>query len=163
MPSLLRGDSRPRGFAKQDGDEAVAKDAIAEGEAGSRGEAEAEAAVAEDCYAEAVAAFRALEATLQDSTTGYFFSAPAPGLFDAAVFAYTHLLLDSAQNGGDGAADDEIGGTAGSDHASDARTVGEGCRVRMGWTNNVLGEALRRDCPELVGHRRRILQEYYPG
>ncbi|PHH87302.1 hypothetical protein CDD83_9044 [Cordyceps sp. RAO-2017] len=42
--------------------------------------------------AEAEAAFRALSALLADDD--WFFGARAPGLFDAAVFAYTHPILD---------------------------------------------------------------------
>ncbi|KAM4057613.1 mitochondrial membrane transport complex protein [Hirsutella rhossiliensis] len=42
--------------------------------------------------ANAAAAFRALSALLADNE--WFFGAAAPGLFDADVFAYTHLILD---------------------------------------------------------------------
>ncbi|KAL9103213.1 MAG: hypothetical protein Q9187_009034 [Circinaria calcarea] len=43
-------------------------------------------------YREADAAFSALSTLLDED--GYFFGAEEPGLFDASVFAYTHLLLD---------------------------------------------------------------------
>lgn len=42
--------------------------------------------------AEAAAAFRALSALLAGDV--WFFGGDAPGLFDADVFAYTHLILD---------------------------------------------------------------------
>jgi len=47
---------------------------------------------AETLYNQAEEAFIALESLLGDD--GWFFSAEKPGLFDATVFAYTHLLLD---------------------------------------------------------------------
>lgn len=43
-------------------------------------------------YRECDSAFSALSELLGDDQ--YFFSAQKPGLFDASVFAYTHLLLD---------------------------------------------------------------------
>lgn len=42
--------------------------------------------------AEAGEAFEALSTLLGDSV--HFFDRPNPGLFDASVFAYTHLILD---------------------------------------------------------------------
>lgn len=47
---------------------------------------------ADDLMAEAKNAFEALSVLLGDDT--YFFSRDSPGLFDASVFAYTHLILD---------------------------------------------------------------------
>lgn len=47
---------------------------------------------AEDILNEAVDAFRALETALGEEE--WFFGGKEPGLFDAGVFAYTHLLLD---------------------------------------------------------------------
>lgn len=47
---------------------------------------------ASDLIAEAGSAFEALSTLLGDSQ--YFFGRPKPGLFDAEVFAYTHLVLD---------------------------------------------------------------------
>jgi metaxin len=48
---------------------------------------------ADTLYNQAQEAFAALE-TLLDADD-WFFGAPGPGLFDASVFAYTHLLLDN--------------------------------------------------------------------
>lgn len=45
-----------------------------------------------DLYSEAEKAFDALSALLGEDE--WFFGAEGPGLFDASVFAYTHLLLD---------------------------------------------------------------------
>ena len=47
---------------------------------------------AETLYNQAEEAFIALESLLGDDE--WFFGAEKPGLFDASVFAYTHLLLD---------------------------------------------------------------------
>ncbi|KAH7371261.1 hypothetical protein BKA66DRAFT_514288 [Pyrenochaeta sp. MPI-SDFR-AT-0127] len=47
---------------------------------------------AETLYNQAEEALAALEMLLGND--GWFFGAPRPGLFDASVFAYTHLLLD---------------------------------------------------------------------
>ncbi|KAK1770875.1 hypothetical protein QBC33DRAFT_597384 [Phialemonium atrogriseum] len=47
----------------------------------------------DDLYSEAASALSALAALLADSGTGWFFGRAAPGEFDAAVFAYTQLLL----------------------------------------------------------------------
>lgn len=44
-----------------------------------------------DLYKGAKEAFRALDAVLADEE--WFFGSSAPGLFDAAVFSYTHLIL----------------------------------------------------------------------
>ena len=46
----------------------------------------------DDLYAEAVKAFHALSTLLGSDEN--FFGQKQPGLFDASVFAYTHLLLD---------------------------------------------------------------------
>ncbi|MCJ1366817.1 hypothetical protein MMC16_005947 [Acarospora aff. strigata] len=46
----------------------------------------------DDLYSEANNAFHALSTLLGDDT--FFFGNEKPGLFDAGVFAYTHLLLD---------------------------------------------------------------------
>lgn len=45
-----------------------------------------------DLEAEADKAFEALSILLGDNE--HFFNRPNPGLFDASVFAYTHLILD---------------------------------------------------------------------
>lgn len=47
---------------------------------------------ASDLLAEAGNAFEALSTLLSDNE--YFFGRSKPGLFDAEVFAYTHLILD---------------------------------------------------------------------
>jgi metaxin len=47
---------------------------------------------AETLYNQAEEAFAALETLL--GKDDWFFGASGPGLFDASVFAYTHLLLD---------------------------------------------------------------------
>jgi metaxin len=46
----------------------------------------------DDLYADAEQAFQALSTLLGDNE--HFFGTDRPGLFDAGVFAYTHLLLD---------------------------------------------------------------------
>ncbi len=48
--------------------------------------------VLDTLYAQAHATFGALETLLGQNS--WFFGADKPGLFDASVFAYTHLLLD---------------------------------------------------------------------
>ena len=47
---------------------------------------------AETLYNQAEEAFTALDSLLGDND--WFFDAENPSLFDASVFAYTHLLLD---------------------------------------------------------------------
>jgi metaxin len=79
---------------------------------------------AEDILNEAGDAFEALSTLLGGE--GWFFGSSTPTLFDASVFAYTHLLLDEG----------------------------------MGWENNPLAERLAT-FQNLVGHRERILGEYY--
>lgn len=49
---------------------------------------------AETLYNQAAEAFIALESVLGDDK--WFFGASRPGLFDASVFSYTHLLLDES-------------------------------------------------------------------
>jgi metaxin len=49
---------------------------------------------AQDLYTQAEEAFAALEMVLGKDK--WFFGAKRPGLFDASVFAYTHLLLDDS-------------------------------------------------------------------
>ena len=88
-------------------------------------------------------AFAALEAALvgedEDEKGGaerWFFAAENPGLFDAAVFSYTHLLLPPA---GDG--DGDRGGPA--------------------WGDRTLGEVLR-EFPALLRHRDAVLRRCWP-
>jgi metaxin len=52
----------------------------------------------EALYKDAEDAFGALETLLGDKE--WFFGAENPGLFDASVFSYTHLLLDGALGNG---------------------------------------------------------------
>lgn len=47
---------------------------------------------AEELHRQAEEAFEALETVLGNNT--WFFGASQPGLFDASVFSYTHLLMD---------------------------------------------------------------------
>lgn len=49
-------------------------------------------------YRDAEAALAALSTILEGSETGYFFGSSEPSLFDAAVFSYTHLLLEDGDN-----------------------------------------------------------------
>ena len=51
-----------------------------------------------ELYVEADEAFAALSTLL--GTDSWFFGADAPTLFDASVFAYTHLLLDEGMGWG---------------------------------------------------------------
>lgn len=50
----------------------------------------------DDIYSEADRAFDALETLLGEDN--WFFGEKGPTLFDACVFAYTHLLLDAAMD-----------------------------------------------------------------
>ena len=50
----------------------------------------------DELYMEAEAAFDALSTLLGDDD--HFFGNDSPSLFDASVFAYTHLLLDQNMN-----------------------------------------------------------------
>lgn len=47
-----------------------------------------------DLEGDAASAFEALSSLLGDDD--HFFGRPNPGLFDASVFAYTHLILDES-------------------------------------------------------------------
>lgn len=62
---------------------------------------------AETIYAEAEEALRALECALGGDR--WFFGAQRPGLFDASVFAYTHLLLAPDLGGSGGWAKSRLG------------------------------------------------------
>ena len=96
-------------------------------------------------YAGAREAFAALEAALvgeddeeeDENEKGgagrWFFGAKDPGLFDAAVFSYTHLLLPPAGDGG---------GSGGGG---------------LAWGDCALGEVLR-EFPALVRHRDAVLR-----
>ncbi|KAL1606375.1 hypothetical protein SLS60_003777 [Paraconiothyrium brasiliense] len=53
---------------------------------------------AEELYKQAEEAFEALETALGEDF--WFFGAEKPGLFDASVFSYTHLLMDDSLGNG---------------------------------------------------------------
>ena len=91
---------------------------------------------------DATEAFESLSALLGDGC--WFFSAAGennsgqatndtPSLFDASVFAYTHLILDSTEAGSVGI---------------------------MGWNDNPLKGILERH-ESLVKHRNMIMRMYY--
>lgn len=56
----------------------------------------------EEIYARAAEAFEALAVLLRESETGWFFGVDEPGVFDAAVFAYTFLAGVSGKGEGKG-------------------------------------------------------------
>ena len=70
----------------------------------------------------------------------WFFAAKNPGLFDAAVFSYTHLLLPPAD-------DDDRGSQGGSGG--------------LAWGDRTLGEVLR-EFPALLRHRDAVLRRCWP-
>ncbi|KAL1903149.1 hypothetical protein Sste5346_000433 [Sporothrix stenoceras] len=84
-------------------------------------------------YRDAEAALSALS-TLLEGDDSYFFGSSEPSLFDAAVFSYTHLLLEDG---------DETG------------------EPRFRWHNRVLPDMVRAH-PRLVEHRDRIVAKYWP-
>lgn len=91
--------------------------------------------------------FAALEAALVDGDEDekggaerWFFAAKNPGLFDAAVFSYTHLLLPPAD-------DDDRGSQGGSGG--------------LAWGDRTLGEVLR-EFPALLRHRDAVLRRCWP-
>ena len=79
----------------------------------------------EALYRESKKALDALSELLGDDR--YFFDEEKPGIFDAAVFAYTNILLDDG----------------------------------MQWEARRMNEDLA-SFKNLVGHRKRILDEYFP-
>lgn len=93
-------------------------------------------------YIEARGAFAALAACLEETATesGWFFGTEAPGVFDAAVFAYTYLiLLDPAASPAD------------VDGASE-----------VGWGGSTLANIVR-EFPALVRHRDRVYERCWGG
>lgn len=86
---------------------------------------------AEDLYRQADEAFAALEMLLGDQE--WFFGASGPGLFDASVFAYTHLLLEE--------------GLAGKEE---------------GWVDCRMRDAVRVR-KRLVAHRERVVERFFGG
>lgn len=88
-------------------------------------------------YAEAKAAFEALEAALPSSlpppsSSSWFFDARQPTLFDAAVFSYTYLLLAPSDS-----------------------------EAEVQWGDDILRQTVRENCPKIVAHARRIIREYW--
>ncbi|CAI6340880.1 unnamed protein product [Periconia digitata] len=84
---------------------------------------------ADELHRQADEAFAALEMLLGDNE--WFFGAEKPGLWDASVFAYTHLLLDERLSGV------------------------EGC-----WVDSRVRDLVRAR-KGLVGHRERILKGWF--
>lgn len=78
-------------------------------------------------------------------SSGWFFGAPHPTLFDAAVFSYIYLILHGARVSSDGSA---VGG--------------EGVEKQTGetWGDDTLRRIVLK-CPRLVAHARRILDSYW--
>ncbi|EAQ92358.1 hypothetical protein CHGG_00593 [Chaetomium globosum CBS 148.51] len=91
----------------------------------------------EAVYRSAREALEALASLLSQSETGWFFGRERPGVFDAALFSYTHLMMEYMP---------EEGGSA-----------GEGTGVALG--RMVLGAG----DGELARHRERMLQTAWPG
>ncbi|KUI58500.1 hypothetical protein VP1G_05758 [Cytospora mali] len=95
-------------------------------------------------YAEAARAFEALETLLYregeteagDGAGGaaarWFFDAPHPTVFDAAVFSYVYLILHGDGDGG-----------------------------KQPWVDDTLRQILVGKCRRLVGHTQRVLDEYW--
>lgn len=73
--------------------------------------------------------------------SGWFFGAPHPTLFDAAVFSYIYLILYGARASSDG--EREGGGYD-----------------REAWGDDTLRRIVLK-CPRLVNHARRILDSYW--
>ncbi|KAK3373501.1 hypothetical protein B0T24DRAFT_265011 [Lasiosphaeria ovina] len=90
-------------------------------------------------YAGARDALDALADLLAESETDWFFGAPSPSLFDASVFAYTHLMRRLLDGGADG---------EGEDLKIPARL---GALVRAAGTG------------ELERHQSRLLEMLWPG
>ncbi|KAH6649786.1 hypothetical protein F5144DRAFT_588431 [Chaetomium tenue] len=91
----------------------------------------------EAVYRESGEALEALESLLGESGTGWFFGRERPGVFDAALFSYTHLMMEYMPG---------EGGSA-----------GEGEGVALG--RMVLGAG----DGGLARHRERMLQTAWPG
>ncbi|KUI74075.1 hypothetical protein VM1G_09982 [Cytospora mali] len=91
-------------------------------------------------YAEAARALGALETLLcRDGETGaggpaarWFFDAPHPTVFDAAVFSYVYLILHGDGGGGE-----------------------------QPWVDDTLRQILVGKCRRLVAHTQRVLDEYW--
>ncbi|CAK7273289.1 hypothetical protein SEPCBS119000_005578 [Sporothrix epigloea] len=84
-------------------------------------------------YRDAESALAALATVLGGDE--FFFGSAEPTLFDAAVFSYTHLLLEDADDN-------------------------DGAAPRLPWQNCVLPDMVRAH-PQLVQHRDRIVAKYW--
>lgn len=103
-------------------------------------------------YADARRALDALETLLYagpegeadqppgEASSGWFFGAPHPTLFDAAVFSYIYLILHGARASSDGGGGDGHGGET--------------------WGDDTLRRIVLK-CPRLIVHTRRILDLYW--
>lgn len=86
-------------------------------------------------------------------SSGWFFDAPQPTLFDTAVFSYIYLILNGARASSDGGGEEGVregkeGG--GGQHSGEEAAWGD--------------DTLRRivlECPRLVAHTRRIVDLYW--
>lgn len=82
-------------------------------------------------YEEARRALAALEALLGEGGGDWFFEGQRPSLFDASVFSYTYLILS-----------DEY-------------------KPAVPWGDDKLRRMVRDECPLLVAHERRILENFW--
>ncbi|CCC12518.1 hypothetical protein SMACR_08376 [Sordaria macrospora] len=93
-------------------------------------------------YRAAVNAFEALATLLSESKTGWFFGAQTPTIFDASVFAYTHLMLQ---------------------YMSDAKGEGEDDGGSI-FRSRRLGNMVRRaGSAELEQHHDRLFELLWPA
>ncbi|KAK3301349.1 uncharacterized protein B0H64DRAFT_383296 [Chaetomium fimeti] len=81
-------------------------------------------------------ALDALASLLSESGTGWFFGQERPGVFDAALFSYTHLMMEYMPGEGSG---------------------GEGAGAALGRMVRDAGDG------ELARHRERVLKTAWPG
>lgn len=92
-------------------------------------------------YRAAVHALEALATLLSESKTGWFFGAETPTLFDASVFAYTHLMIE---------------------YLSDAKSE-SGEEEESIFASRRLGDMVRRaGSGELGQHHRRLFELLWP-
>ncbi|KAK3403077.1 hypothetical protein B0T20DRAFT_16574 [Sordaria brevicollis] len=92
-------------------------------------------------YRAAVNALEALATLLSESNTGWFFGAETPTLFDASVFAYTHLMIK---------------------YMSDGKSERQGEEGSI-FAERRLGNIVRRaGSGELGGHHRRLFELLWP-
>ena len=91
----------------------------------------------EAVYRSAGEALEALASLLAESGTGWFFGREGPGVFDAALFSYTHLMMEYMPG--------------------EASSVGEAAVVALGRVVRSAGGG------ELARHRVRMLETAWPG